>query len=97
MRKSHKSCMDQAEIIETFGTYQEPGGGATPWCPLRPIFTPHSRNPRDGTLFAISSYVPPPSRFQDWDSLTNLTRHPAGGRIDLRELLRHHERFPNVP
>ena len=23
MAKSHKTCMDQAEIIDTFGTYQE--------------------------------------------------------------------------
>ena len=24
MEKSHKSCMEQAEIIDTFGTYQHP-------------------------------------------------------------------------
>ena len=27
MAKSHKTCMAQEEIIDTFGTYQGPGGG----------------------------------------------------------------------
>src|SRR3954464_2975611 len=29
MAKSHKTCMEQAEIIDTFGTYQSPGD--KPW------------------------------------------------------------------
>ena len=30
MEKSHKTCMEQAEIIDTFGTYQVlPWGGST--------------------------------------------------------------------
>ena len=77
--------------------YGHLGGGATPWCPLWPIFTPRPKNSRDGTLFRDLFFVPPPPRFQDRGCQTILSRHPVGERIDLRELLHHHDRFLDEP
>ena len=65
-------------------------GGPPPGALLSPIFTPCSENPRGGPHFAIYATVPPPLRFRDRDQQKFLSRHPAGGRIDLRRPLLHH-------
>src|SRR3954467_15380403 len=70
MAKSHKTCMEQAEIIDTFGTYQVPGaaqplaappalqaGSHTPWCPtLTPIYSPDEETPEQESLFQSTSW-----------------------------------------
>src|SRR3954469_2842644 len=77
------------------------GGAWTPWCtpgcPPSPIFTPRDETLEDRTLFRDLPSVPPPPPIQDRGCQETLSRHPAGGRIDLRELLHHHERFPDEP
>ena len=45
MAKSHKTCMEQAQIIDTFGTYQWRGptlghAGHPPGCPVAPLGAP---------------------------------------------------------
>src|ERR1044071_8585708 len=74
------------------------GGAWTPWStpgPLRPIFTPRSENLRGRTLFPDPFSVLRPSSFQDRGCQETLSRHPAGGRIHLRELLYRNGRFPD--
>ena len=76
-------------------------GAWAPWptsgSPLWPILPPRSRNPREEPRIVIFTSVPPPQRFQDREHQKTSSWHPAGGRIDLRELLLHHERFLDVP
>ena len=69
----------------------------SPGAPLRPIFSPRSENPREQPRYAISSTVPTPPRFRSRDCQEKLSRHPAGGRIDLRRPLHHHDRLRDVP
>ena len=64
---------------------------------LWPIFTPSSETLKDRTLFRDLPSVLPPPRFQDRGYQETLSRHLVGGRIELRELLHHHERFPDEP
>ena len=70
--------------------------GPPPGAPLWPIFTPQIRNPREALLFANFSFVSSLWRFQDRDSLANLSWYPAGRRIDLLKLLHHYERLSDV-
>src|SRR4051812_27644677 len=74
-----------------------PGLPGPPLLPPSPIFTPRDETLEDRTLFRDPFSVLPPSPFQDRGCQETLSRHPAGGRIDLRELLHHHERFPDEP
>src|SRR3954462_7003319 len=64
---------------------------------LAPLAAPLRKTPRRGTLFRGLSSVPPPSRFQDREHQNTSSRHPAGGRNHLRELLHHHGCFPDEP
>src|SRR3954466_2483069 len=57
MAKSHKTCMEQAETIDTFGTYQHPHG-----CPVAPLgapfglyLVPAEETPNIDELFPFSS------------------------------------------
>ena len=68
-----------------------------PLSPPSPIYFPRYRNPRGEPRYAISSTVPPPKRFRSRDRREKLSRHPAGGRIDLRRPLHHHDRLRGVP
>ena len=76
------------------------GGAWGPWptsgCPLSPIYPPSRENSRGGTLFRELASVPPPPRFQDREHQKTSSRHPAGGRIDLRESPLHHGCSPDV-
>src|SRR4051812_30342464 len=78
-----------------------PGGLLGAWghslAPLWPIFTPLPKTLEDKTIFHELLSVPPPPRFQDWGCHKTLSGHPVGGRIDHRELLQHHDRFPDEP
>src|ERR1041385_6000110 len=76
------------------------GGAWGPWptsgCPLSPIYPPSWENSRRGTLFHELASVPPPPRFQDREHQKTSSRHPAGGRLDLRESPLHHGCSPDV-
>ena len=76
------------------------GGAWGPWstsgCPPSPIYSPSRGNSEDRTLFRKLASVPPQPRFQDREHRQDHSRHPAGGRIDLRELPLLHGRFPDV-
>src|SRR3954464_15197711 len=81
--------------------HRRPSGAAPPlvhlWLPPSPILPSCTETLEDRTLFRDIPSVPPPPRFQDRGCQETLSRHPAEGRIDLRELLHHHERFPDEP
>src|SRR3954466_10248398 len=65
MAKSHKTCMEQTEIIDTFGTYQWPPlgrAGHPPGCPVAPLgapfglyLAPAEETPNIDLLFPFSS------------------------------------------
>src|SRR3954464_5632965 len=69
MAKSHKICMEQAEIIDTFGTYQRPSpwprhlpswmGPTSPRALLWPYLFSQRRNPRIEVTFPIYIAEPP--------------------------------------
>src|SRR3954463_4901374 len=77
------------------GAAWTPGG--PPGCPPSPIYFLRPETLGDRTLFRDLASVPPPLRFQDREHQKTSSRHPAGGRFDLRELLHHHGRFPDDP
>src|SRR3954471_17255338 len=66
------------------------------WLPPSPIYPPSRENSRTRTLFRELASVPPPPRFQDREHQKTSSRHPAGGRIDLRESPLHHGCSPDV-
>src|ERR1041385_5973168 len=70
-----------------------------PRCPLQPIFTSRCRDREERPRIVIFTSVlpPPPLRSRDRDCQKTSSRHPTRGRIDLWELLHHHESFPDVP
>src|SRR4051794_25734877 len=82
---------------------QPPLRQGAPGPPSAPLAAPFAyitlsfRNPRVRTLFRDPFFVPLPPRFQDRGCQETLSRHPAGGRIDLCELLYDHERFSDEP
>ena len=75
------------------------GGAWGPWstsgCPPSPIYSPSRGNSEDKTLFRKLASVPPPPRFRDREHQKTSSRHPVGGRIDLRESPLHHGCSPD--
>ena len=59
MAKSHKTCMEQAEIIDTFGTYHEPYEFNFSKFSKQPRGTDLSSN--DKIIEEIASIVIPPN------------------------------------
>src|ERR1041385_8791578 len=86
--------------LARLGAWPRQGGawtpGGPPGCPPSPIYSPPWETSEDRTLFRNLASVPSPLRFQDREHRQDPSWHPAGGRIDLRELL-HHGCFPDVP
>src|SRR3954462_429111 len=72
------------------------GPWSTSGCPPSPIYSPSRGNSRRRTLFRKLASVPPPPRFRDREHQKTSSRHPAGGRIDLRESPLHHGCSPDV-
>src|ERR1041385_3040996 len=73
-----------------------PGAPGPPLAaPPSPIYSPSRENSKRGTLFCNLASVPPP-RFRDREHQKTSSRHPAGGRIDLRESPLHHGCSPDV-
>ena len=94
--------MEQAEIIDMFGTYQgaAPGGRLDPWGhPLAPfgLYLYLFPKPSRTKPFLRTRLCSATAAIPRWGCQKTLSRHPVEGRIDLRELLHHHGRFPDEP
>src|SRR4051794_39296563 len=74
-----------------------PGPLVPPWLPPSPMYSLSRETFENRTLYRDLASVPPSPRFQDRERQQTSSRHPAGGRIDLWELLLHHGRFPDDP
>src|SRR3954463_14570333 len=74
------------------GAAWTPGG--PPGCPPSPIYFLRPETLEDRTLLRDLSSVPLPPRLQDREHQKTSSRHPAEGRIDLREPLPPDGRSP---